>query len=118
MFKKNTYKTGLDAEEMIAKHYIDDGFKISHKRFKTKYGEIDIVAQKNNLVVFIEVKARNKPLHLELLSEKQISRNCNAALMYIAKIENTNENYNYRFDYAEVINGSISQIIENAWQCN
>jgi putative endonuclease len=34
------------------------GYRILAKRFKTPYGEIDLVAKKRNLIAFIEVKAR------------------------------------------------------------
>ena len=34
------------------------GYRILAKRFRTPYGEIDLVAKKRNLVAFIEVKAR------------------------------------------------------------
>ena len=34
------------------------GYRILAKRFKTPHGEIDLVAKKRNLVVFVEVKAR------------------------------------------------------------
>ena len=34
------------------------GYRILAKRFRTPYGEIDLVAKKRNLIAFIEVKAR------------------------------------------------------------
>ena len=34
------------------------GYRILAKRFRTPYGEIDLVARKRNLIAFIEVKAR------------------------------------------------------------
>lgn len=113
--KKTAYTIGVEAEEMVAAHYRDQGYKITHTRYKTKYGEIDLVATNNNMLAFIEVKARNNPLHMELLSPAQIKRNCNAALVFLAE-NDTMSHYDIRFDYAEVINGKISQIIENAWE--
>ena len=37
---------------------IAKGYRILAKRFRTPYGEIDLVARKRNLIAFIEVKAR------------------------------------------------------------
>ena len=37
------------------------GYRILAKRFRTPYGEIDLVARKRNLIAFIEVKARATP---------------------------------------------------------
>ncbi|MCL4162654.1 UNVERIFIED_CONTAM: hypothetical protein GTU68_005085 [Idotea baltica] len=116
MRKKTAYTIGVEAEQKIAGHYISSGHQIIFERYKTKYGEIDLIAKKDSQIVFIEVKARNNPMHLELLSQNQISRNCNAALIFLAENEGFS-NCDLRFDYAEIINGKISQVIENAWVC-
>ena len=52
------FKTGLSAETRAAAFLMAKGYRILAKRFKTPYGEIDIVAKKRNLIAFIEVKAR------------------------------------------------------------
>jgi len=116
MRKKSAYTIGIEAEQKIADHYTGSGYEIVFTRYKTKYGEIDLIAKKGEQVVFIEVKARNNPMHLELLSQTQIKRNCNAALVFLSENERF-LNCDLRFDYAEIINGKISQIIENAWVC-
>ncbi len=52
------FRTGLSAETRAAAYLIAKGYRILAKRFRTPYGEIDIVARKRNLLAFIEVKAR------------------------------------------------------------
>jgi putative endonuclease len=52
------FRTGLSAESRAAALLIAKGFRILARRFRTPYGEIDIVARKRNLVIFVEVKAR------------------------------------------------------------
>jgi putative endonuclease len=52
------FRTGLSAEARAAAFLMAKGYRILAKRFRTPYGEIDIVARKRNLVAFIEVKAR------------------------------------------------------------
>jgi putative endonuclease len=52
------FRTGLSAEARAAALLMAKGYRILAKRFKTPYGEIDIVAKKRNLIAFIEVKAR------------------------------------------------------------
>jgi putative endonuclease len=54
------FRTGLSAESRAAAFLIAKGYRILAKRFRTPYGEIDIVARRRNLVAFIEVKARAK----------------------------------------------------------
>ena len=52
------FRTGLSAETRAAAYLMAKGYRILAKRFRTPYGEIDLVARKRNLVAFIEVKAR------------------------------------------------------------
>src|SRR6266436_9232362 len=52
------FRTGLSAESRAAAFLMAKGYRILAKRFRTPYGEIDLVARKRNLLVFIEVKAR------------------------------------------------------------
>jgi putative endonuclease len=52
------FRTGLSAEARAAAYLMAKGYRILAKRFRSPYGEIDIVARKRNLLAFIEVKAR------------------------------------------------------------
>jgi putative endonuclease len=52
------FRTGLSAESRAAAWLMAKGYRILAKRFRSPYGEIDIVARRRNLVAFIEVKAR------------------------------------------------------------
>ena len=52
------FRTGLSAESRAAAYLMAKGYRILAKRFRTPYGEIDIVARRRHLVAFIEVKAR------------------------------------------------------------
>jgi putative endonuclease len=52
------FRTGLSAEARAAGWLMAKGYRILAKRFRTPYGEIDIVARRRNLLAFVEVKAR------------------------------------------------------------
>jgi putative endonuclease len=52
------FRTGLSAESRAAAYLMMKGYRILAKRFRTPHGEIDIVAQRRNLIAFVEVKAR------------------------------------------------------------
>ena len=52
------FRTGLSAESRAAAFLIAKGYRILAKRYRTPYGEIDLVARKRNLIAFVEVKAR------------------------------------------------------------
>jgi len=52
------FRTGLSAESRATAFLMAKGYRILAKRFRTPYGEIDIVARRRNLLAFVEVKAR------------------------------------------------------------
>jgi putative endonuclease len=52
------FRTGLSAESRATAYLMAKGYRILAKRFRTPYGEIDIVARRRNLLAFVEVKAR------------------------------------------------------------
>src|SRR5215510_10623119 len=52
------FRYGLSAESRAALLLIAKGFRIAARRFKSPLGEIDIIARRQRLLVFVEVKAR------------------------------------------------------------
>jgi putative endonuclease len=52
------FRTGVSAEGRAAVFLMAKGYRILARRYRTSYGEIDIVARRRNLLAFIEVKAR------------------------------------------------------------
>lgn len=51
-------KRGNYGERLAAAHLEQKGFAILEKNYRYKRAEIDIIAQKGNLLLFVEVKAR------------------------------------------------------------
>ncbi len=54
------FRLGLSAESRAAAFLIAKGFRILARRWRSRVGEIDIVARRRKLLVFIEVKARER----------------------------------------------------------
>ena len=52
---------GAAGEDAAARHLAARGFEIVERNFRTRYGELDIVAAGNGCLVFCEVKARLGP---------------------------------------------------------
>lgn len=50
------------AGEALAKKYLErQGYKILAERYRNPFGEIDLVALREDVVLFVEVKARSGP---------------------------------------------------------
>ena len=52
------FRLGLSAESRAAMFLIAKAYRIVARRWKTPFGEIDIVARRRRALVFVEVKAR------------------------------------------------------------
>ena len=55
--KKNNILTGKKFEKLAAKYFEQQGFKIVERNWRTGHKEIDLIIQKDNLLVFVEVKS-------------------------------------------------------------
>lgn len=49
---------GKKGEDLACEYLIKKGYTILERNYRKSYGEIDIIATKNNILVFIEVKTR------------------------------------------------------------
>src|SRR6266508_1998213 len=56
--RRLAFRTGLSAERRAALLLVAKGFRILAQRWRSPVGEIDIVARRRGLLVFVEVKAR------------------------------------------------------------
>ena len=54
------FRTGISAESRAAALLVAKGFRILARRWKSPVGEIDIVARRRRLLIFVEVKARDR----------------------------------------------------------
>ncbi|WP_022722755.1 YraN family protein [Rhodopseudomonas sp. B29] len=52
------FQTGISAETRAAAYLMAKGYRVLARRFKTPYGEIDLIVKRRALVAFVEVKAR------------------------------------------------------------
>lgn len=58
MGKNDRDKTGAAGEEMACRYLEQNGFRIIERNWRTRSGEVDIIARCGDTVVFIEVKTR------------------------------------------------------------
>ncbi len=49
---------GKKGEDIACNFLESNGYEIIERNFRTKYGELDIIASKDGILVFVEVKAK------------------------------------------------------------
>lgn len=99
----NAYKKGHWAELLCALYYMFTGYRILCRRYKSPYGEVDLIAVRGQKLVFIEVKARpNVTQALESVRKNARARIEKAAMHYIAQTPDYS-NFSMRFDVAALV---------------
>ena len=51
---------GKNGEDFCEEYYRKKGYEVLDKNYHSRYGEIDLVARKDNLIAFVEVKTRSE----------------------------------------------------------
>lgn len=109
------YATGLRAEKIALWYLRCKGYRRCAQRFKTRYGEIDLVMRRGRVLVFVEVKARPAlDVGLEAISQQSRERIRNAALVFL-RMNPRYANYVWRFDAVVVRPRRLPYHLESAW---
>lgn len=89
---------GRWAENYAAVYLRMCGYKILSRRAKTPFGEIDLIAQKASIVVFIEVKYRRDKTNLTSSLTPQSRKRIVKAAHYITSRQPKYQSLSQRFD--------------------
>ncbi len=109
------FQLGLSAESRAAMLLIAKAYRILARRWKTPFGEIDIVARRRRTLVFVEVKARESADDAaEAVTARGKSRILGAAEFWLAQ-HPRDANCEIRFDVMLVTPGKMPQHIANAF---
>lgn len=114
--RRQAHALGLSAESWAAWYLRLTGWRILKRRYKTKAGEIDLIAKRRKTVVFVEVKARKtRRAALEAVtsaSQKRISR---AAKIFVTEHPKAGF-FTLRFDVIVIRPWAWPERIENAFE--
>jgi len=111
---------GKKAEDLAVEYLQKNGYKILMRNFRFQKAEIDIIAEKDNLIVVLEVKARSTDVFIlpqEAVTKTKIKLIVSAANHYL---EEFNKNQEVRFDIISILpdeKGNLNiEHIENAFE--
>ncbi len=113
--QKNFYKKllGRIGEKTATDYLKKKGYKVLHTNYKTRLGEIDIIAKDGENVVFVEVKTRSNEkfgLPSEAVNKRKREKYFKVASEFL--IRNHLTNAPCRFDVVEIEECEINHIID------
>ncbi len=110
----SSYAKGLMGEDHALAYLQNRGMVLLERRYRSPYGEVDLIVRDGEQLVFVEVKARSrapKGAGLTAITPAKQRRLLQAASMYLAQNHWTGS---LRFDVVEITQEGICHI-QNAF---
>jgi len=109
--KNPAHQLGIDGEKQAKKHLKKTGYRILDVNYRTRLGELDIVAQKGEFLVFVEVKTRTNQDPLIQMTQAKTRKIRTLALAYMAEKEI--QDLQPRFDVISVTQRGANRTLEH-----
>ncbi len=112
----NRRKLGTEWEERAVTYLKEQQYEILKQNYRCRYGEIDIIARKMQIIVFVEVKYRNSDTYGTAIEAVTVSKQ--NTIRKVAQHYLTTQLHSLekpcRFDVIAIDQGKISHI-QNAF---
>ena len=113
--RKGALGRGARGEWKAALFLMLKGYRIVARNYRTKLGEIDLIARRGDLVAIVEVKARaNLRAAMEAVTPAAERRIENAADLWLARQKDCHR-LSMRFDIIAILPWRLPVHVENAW---
>ncbi len=102
---------GKKNEDKAVEYLKESGYIIRERNFRSRFGEIDIIAEDGSNIVIIEVRSKKDTKYgfpEETINQKKIKRIIKTAQIYITA--RGLENRQIRFDIISIVNNNIFHI--------
>ncbi len=106
----NRRRKGTVAEEIAVSYLRSLGYRIVDRNVHMRVGEIDIVAEHNGELVFVEVRSSSSGNPLESITPRKIEHLKKAILLYMAE---NKLDVPFRIEVITVVGGKIHAHIED-----
>ncbi len=106
------HELGKIGEDLAVQYIKKKGYKVIERNYRTPYGEIDIIAYDNDVLVFIEVKTRSQNRYgspAEAITKIKAKHIYRSAEYYVLK--HHLEKASIRFDVIEIMKEKGNTII-------
>ncbi|OOB77558.1 MAG: YraN family protein [Epulopiscium sp. Nuni2H_MBin001] len=101
---------GKQYEQLAADYLCNCGYTILNLNYRTRFGEVDIIAQKDNCIIFVEVKYRANTKYgnpCEAVNYYKQKKLIATAQLYLC----SGDDRQCRFDIIEITGGTIRHLI-------
>ena len=112
----NTREIGNKYEDKSIETLVKEAYRILERNYQNRFGEIDIIAEKNKEIVFIEVKYRKTSKFgygYEAVDRRKIMKILKLANYYIQSKKY--QNYKIRFDCMSYLGDELDWIKDIVW---
>ncbi len=108
--------TGQEGEDLAAKALRKEGYRIIDTNYRSVFGEIDIIAEEDDCLVFVEVKRRKSRsfgISFDAIDDRKKRHIIRSAQLYL-KVNRYKADRRIRFDVVG-IDGDEIRIIKHAF---
>ena len=114
--RRRSFEFGVSAERSVGQFLRAGGYDVLGSRERTRAAEVDLIALRDDTVVFVEVKARRCGWDgLASVDERKQRRICRAANEWVGANPRFAQ-HTIRFDIALVWQGGRIEYLENAFE--
>lgn len=114
--RRAAYRRGHAAEYLAAAWLLLKGYRLLARRWKSPYGEIDLIARRGKTLTFVEVKTRKTMGEaLEAVTPHQRRRIAQAASAYLQQIRDASV-FSCRFDVVAYVPPLRLRHVKDAWR--
>jgi len=116
--KINTKEIGKKYEDIAASYLAQHGYTILERNYHNRYGELDIIAEKQNILIYCEVRYRNTEQYggaLESVDIRKQQKLCRTAALHYATNDAARGKC-CRFDVIGISNDKTIRHIKNAFE--
>ncbi|MEO9339463.1 YraN family protein [Mesorhizobium sp. SB112] len=113
--RRQAHRRGHRGEWLASLALMVKGYRIVARRYRTRLGEIDLIARRGNLVLIVEVKVRKTLIEaMDALAHQSERRIENAADLWLAR-QPDHARLSMRFDMVAVLPRRWPVHVENAF---
>ena len=109
---RENHEWGQEAEQSASEYLLKEGYTIRERNWRMGKYEIDLILEKDNTIIFVEVKARrgDNIAPVDAVDLRKQQRTVRAGDAYLRMLPMM---YSYRFDIVEITGTSESYTLEH-----